>query len=118
FDQEPGVIRFSGGKISQIVSLQDNTARTQYQLEPQLIQAVSGPSAREKRRMVKFRDFPQVLVDAVIAAEDKRFFQHSGFDPGRIIKAAYVDIRQGRKDQGASTLSMQTARMFWLYQDK
>jgi penicillin-binding protein 1B len=117
FDQEPGVIRFNNGRISQIVSLQDNTQRTQYQLEPQLIQAVSG-SIREKRRMVKFRDIPQVLVDAVTAAEDKRFFQHSGFDPGRILKAAYVDIREGRKDQGASTLSMQTARMFWLYQDK
>jgi penicillin-binding protein 1B len=117
FDQEPGVIRFANGRISQIVSLQDNTARSQYQLEPQLIQAVSG-SAREKRRMVKFRDFPQVLVDAVTSAEDKRFFQHSGFDPGRILKAAYVDLRQGRKDQGASTLSMQTARMFWLDQDK
>jgi len=117
FDQEPGVIRFSGGKISQIVSLQDNTQRTQYQLEPQLIQAVSGP-AREKRRMVKFRDIPTVLVDAVTSAEDKRFFQHSGFDPGRILKAAYIDIREGRKGQGASTLSMQTARMFWLDQDK
>src|SRR5215467_2730892 len=117
FDQEPGVIRFANGKISQIVSLQDNTARSQYQLEPQLIQALGG-SAREKRRMVKFRDFPQVLVDAVTSAEDKHFFQHSGFDPGRILKAAYVDIREGRKGQGASTLSMQTARMFWLDRDK
>jgi penicillin-binding protein 1B len=117
FDQEPGVIRFNGGKISQIVSLQDNTQRSQYQLEPQLIQAVSGPS-REKRRMVKFRDMPRVLVDAVTSAEDKRFFQHSGFDPGRILKAAYIDIRDRRNAQGASTLSMQTARMFWLDQDK
>jgi penicillin-binding protein 1B len=117
FDQEPGVIKFRGDRIYQIVSLQDNTQRTQYQLEPQLIQALTGAN-REKRRMVKFHDLPRVLVDAVTSAEDKRFFQHAGFDPGRIIKAAYIDIREGRKDQGASTLSMQTARMFWLYQDK
>jgi penicillin-binding protein 1B len=117
FDQEPGVIRFQNGRISQISSLQDNTQRTQYQLEPQLIQAYSG-SAREKRRMVKYRDIPQVLVDAVTSAEDKRYFQHAGFDPWRIVKAAYVDIREGRKGQGASTLSMQTARMFFLDQDK
>ena len=117
FDQEPGLIRFANGKISQIVSLQDNTARNQYQLEPQLIQAISGP-AREKRRMVKFHDIPKVLVDAVTSAEDKRFFQHAGFDPIRIIKAVYVDVKEGRKDQGASTLSMQTARMFFLTQDK
>ncbi len=117
FDQEPGILRFTGGKISQIVSLGDNTARSQYQLEPQLIQAISG-TAREKRRMVKFHDIPKILVDAVTSAEDKRFFQHAGFDPIRIIKAAYVDIKEGRKDQGASTLSMQTARMFFLTADK
>jgi penicillin-binding protein 1B len=117
FDQEPGLIRFAGGKISRIVSLQDNTSRNQYQLEPQLIQAMSG-AAREKRRMVKFHDIPKILVEAVTSIEDKRFFQHSGFDPIRILKAVYVDVREGRKDQGASTLSMQTARMFFLTQDK
>ena len=59
-----------------------------------------------------------MLVQAVTSAEDKRFFQHAGFDPIRIIKAAYVDLKEGRKDQGASTLSMQLARMFFLDQDK
>ena len=117
FEQEAGVIRFSGGKISAIVSLRDNTPRPQYQLEPQLITNLSGPS-REKRRFVKFRDIPRVLVEAVTSAEDKRFFQHSGFDPMRIIKAAYTDVREHRRGQGASTLTMQLARMFWLDQGK
>ncbi len=117
FDQEAGVIRFSGGRISQIVSLDDNTPRSRYQLEPQLITNLSGPN-REKRRMVKFADIPPILIDAITAAEDKRFFQHAGFDPIRIIKAAYVDLKEGRKDQGASTLTQQLARGFWLDQDK
>jgi len=117
FEQEPGVIKFSSGKISQIISLQDNTPRTQYQLEPQLITNLSGPS-REKRRMVKFRDIPEVLVQALTSAEDKRFFQHGGFDPFRIIKSFYVDLKEGRNAQGASTLSMQLARMFFLTTDK
>ena len=117
FDQEAGLIKFSGDRISSIVSLQDNTARNEYQLEPQLITSLSGPN-REKRRMVKFADIPRVLVDAVTSAEDKHFFQHAGFDPSRIIKAAYVDLKQGRKEQGASTLSQQLARMLWLDQDK
>jgi len=117
FDQEAGLIRFSGGKISQIFSLQDNTQRSEYQLEPQLITNVSGPN-REKRRMVKFGDIPRVLVEAVTSAEDKRFFQHAGFDPLRVIKAAYVDLKSGRKSQGASTLSMQLARDLWLDQEK
>jgi penicillin-binding protein 1B len=117
FDQEPGVIRFHDGKIKSIVSLQDHTPRPQYQLEPPLITNLAGPS-REKRRFVKFRDIPPMLVEAVTSIEDKRFFQHSGFDPLRILKAVYVDVKEGRKEQGASTLSMQLARMFWLDQGK
>ncbi|SPF54140.1 Penicillin-binding protein, 1A family [Candidatus Sulfopaludibacter sp. SbA4] len=117
FDQEAGLIRFARGKISEIVSLRDNTERSLYQLEPQLITNLTGPT-REKRRMVKFHDIPPILVEAVTSAEDKRFFQHAGFDPIRIIKAFYVDLKEGRKDQGASTLSMQLARMFFLDQDK
>ena len=55
-----------------------------------------------------------MLVQAVTSAEDKRFFQHAGFDPIRIVKAAYIDLKEGRNAQGASTLSQQLARMFWL----
>jgi penicillin-binding protein 1B len=110
FDQEAATLKFANGHISEIVSLQDNTTRPEYQLEPQLITNVAGPS-REKRRTVKFRDIPPVLVQAITSAEDKHFFQHPGFDAGRVIKAAYVDLKQGRKDQGASTLTMQLARM-------
>jgi penicillin-binding protein 1B len=78
-----------------------------------LVTNVSGPN-REKRRMVRFADIPTVLVQAVTSAEDKRFFQHAGFDPIRIVKAAYIDLKEGRNAQGASTLSQQLARMFWL----
>jgi penicillin-binding protein 1B len=117
FDQQAGVIKFLNGRISQIVSLQDNTSRSQYQLEPQLITNLSGAS-REKRRMVKFADIPTVLVEAVTSAEDKHFFQHSGFDPIRVVKAAYVDLKKGRRAEGASTLSMQLAKNFFLEQDK
>ena len=77
-----------------------------------------SPAQREKRRLVRFNDIPQSLVHAVISVEDKHFFQHSGFDMFRILKAAYVDVKEGRKQQGASTLSMQLARGFWLDPDK
>ena len=53
----------------------------------------------------------------MIAAEDKRFFEHSGFDPVRIVRTAWVDVTQNRR-YGASTISMQLARMFWLTQEK
>jgi penicillin-binding protein 1B len=117
FDEEAGVIKFANGRISQIVSLRDNTARAQYQLEPQLITNLFDRN-REKRRLVKFADIPKVLIDAVTSAEDKRFFQHQGFDPLRIMKAVYVDLKEGRKEQGASTLSQQLAKNLWLEPEK
>ena len=64
--------------------------------------------------MVRYEDIPRVLVNAVVSAEDKRFFQHSGFDPVRVIKSAYVDVKKGQNAQGASTLSMQLAGMWML----
>src|SRR5207302_6884216 len=53
-------------------------------------------------------------VNAVLAAEDKHFFQHSGFDPFGILRALWVDVRERRSSQGASTLSQQLARTLWL----
>ncbi len=113
FDQEPGVIKFAEGRVVEIISLRDNTPRTEYLLEPELITNLSDRN-REKRRLVRFADLPKVLVDAIISAEDKRFFQHAGFDPLRVLKAAYVDLKERRIQEGASTLSMQLARSFFL----
>jgi len=113
FDQEPGVIKFSDNRVVEIISLRDNSQRTQYLLEPQLITNLFDRN-REKRRLVRFADIPKVLVDAIVSAEDKRFFQHAGFDPLRVLKAAYVDLKERRIQEGASTLSMQLARSFFL----
>src|SRR5665213_1913547 len=73
---------------------------------------------REKRRMVTFHDLPPTLVNAVVSVEDKHFFHHSGLDLPRIVKAAWIDIREGRKEQGASTLTMQLVRGLWLHPGK
>jgi penicillin-binding protein 1B len=73
---------------------------------------------REKRKMVTFGEIPRDLVNALLSVEDKRFFSHDGFDAMRIMKAAWVDVKDGRKEQGASTLSMQLARGLYLAPDK
>lgn len=118
FDKdEPGVVKLRDGKISQIISLRDNTLRTQYALEPELVTNLFDKK-REKRRLVRFADLPKDLVNAVVAVEDKRFFDHAGFDPFRILKSAYVDITTGKRAQGASTLTMQLARGLWLTPEK
>ncbi|HXZ19272.1 MAG TPA: PBP1A family penicillin-binding protein, partial [Candidatus Acidoferrales bacterium] len=63
--------------------------------------------------VVRMDQLPKVLVDAVLAAEDKRFFEHPGFDPVRIVGAAWADLRHRNVGQGASTLTMQLARSFF-----
>jgi penicillin-binding protein 1B len=113
FDQEPATIKFAGSKISRIVSLADNTSRPLYELEPQLITNLYDRN-RQKQRVVHYDDIPAVLRNAVLSAEDKRFFQHSGFDPIGIMRSAWVDLKRRSNSQGASTLSMQLARDMFL----
>lgn len=113
---EAGVIFIRGNVVSRIVSNRDNTERNTYFLEPELITNLFDRK-REKRRLVRFNDIPRTLIHAVISAEDKRFFQHAGFDPLRVLKTIWVDVTEQRRF-GASTISMQLARMFWLSQEK
>jgi penicillin-binding protein 1B len=113
---EPVRIDFAKGSIARIVSLRSGTQLSTYALDPQLVTNLSDN--REKRRLVHFNEIPPPLVKAVLAAEDKRFFEHSGFDSLRLMKAAWVDFREGRKGQGASTITMQLARSLWLEPQK
>ncbi|MCW8109736.1 PBP1A family penicillin-binding protein [Alteromonas ponticola] len=72
-----------------------------------------------KRRIpVKLEEVPQELIDAVIATEDSRFYDHYGIDPIGIMRAAFNLAITGEKQQGASTLSMQLARGFFLTREK
>lgn len=109
YDQEGAVIKIAGGKVTQIISLADHTDRTVYLLEPELITNLFDRK-REKRRIVHFDEIPKVMVDAVLSAEDQRFFSHPGIDPLGAIRAIYVDLKDHRYAQGSSTLTMQLAR--------
>ncbi len=113
YDPEGAVIKFAKGQVSQIISLRDHTERTQYLLEPELISNLYDKK-REKRRIVAFDDIPSVMVNALLAAEDKHFFQHAGFDPVGIMRAAWRDLKDDKRLEGASTLSQQLARTLLL----
>lgn len=117
FQQDAFTVKFAAGKVHRIVSLGDNTDRPMYELEPQLITNLYDRN-REKQRVVRYEDIPAALRNAVLSAEDKRFFQHSGFDPIGIMRSAYVDLKRGRNEQGASTLTMQLARNMFLTLDR
>jgi len=117
FRREPAVVKFANNRISRIVTVNDKLSVPEYMLEPQVIANLAGEK-REKRRLVTFDAIPKVLVNALLAAEDKHFFSHWGFDPLRLLKSVYVNLRSGRKEQGGSTLTMQLARTLWLDSDK
>jgi penicillin-binding protein 1B len=87
------------------------------EIEPELITNLFD-SAREKRRPVRYEDLPPMLVQAILSAEDKRFFEHPGFDFIRIFGAAWADVRHSQHLQGASTITMQVARTFFLSTDR
>jgi penicillin-binding protein 1B len=108
-------VQFAQGKVSSIVSLTDRSVLPEYRLNCELL---TDLSQHEKRRLVRFNEIPQPLIRALTSAEDKHFFEHGGFDYRRAIKAAYVDLKDGRKQEGASTLSMQLARALWLHPKK
>nr|WP_306174071.1 penicillin-binding protein 1A [Pseudoalteromonas shioyasakiensis] len=73
----------------------------------------------EKRRIpASIKEIPQPLIDAILATEDTRFYEHIGIDPIGIVRSAIVLISTGEKKQGASTITMQLARNFFLTREK
>lgn len=107
----------ANGRITSIVDSQTQRSLSNYELKPRLLTNMSE-GGRSKRLPVYFSDLPPILVQAILSAEDKRFFKHSGLDTLRIGKAIYVDLRERRKGQGASTITMQLARNLCLRRDK
>ena len=109
----PVIIRLANGQVAAITDASGKTQLPEYDLDAQLIANLSD-EGRERRTLVHYSDLSPVLVHAVVSAEDKRFFDHPGFDLYRIAKAAYIDLKDKRKEQGASTITMQLARNLWL----
>lgn len=111
-------VKFSGKAIHSIRPLAGGAEMDTAQIEPELITNLFD-SAREKRRPVRYEDLPPVLVHAILSAEDKRFFDHGGFDFIRIAGAAWADFRHSSSHyQGASTITMQVARTFFFSNER
>ena len=105
-------VNFAGGGVSSITLLDNGNVIESAEIEPELLTNLFDTS-REKRRRIRFDDLPKVLVNAILSAEDKRFFEHPGFDFVRVFGAAWADIRRKGIAQGASTLTMQLSRSFF-----
>jgi penicillin-binding protein 1B len=110
---DSATVSFSKGVISQI-SGDKGQQLAAYQLEPLLITDLSDKN-RAKRRLLTYNQIPKVVVQAVTSIEDRRYFHHGGIDYYAIVAWAWHDVRGDRHMiGGASTLTMQLAKEFFL----
>jgi penicillin-binding protein 1A len=77
-----------------------------------------GEFGEERRSFIPISEVPQQLKNAIIAAEDERFYEHPGIDYVGVLRAAWANLVAGGKRQGASTITMQVARNFFLSSEK
>jgi penicillin-binding protein 1A len=77
-----------------------------------------GEFGEERRILVKINEVPDLMKKAILAAEDERFYEHGGVDYIGVMRAAYSNFISGGAKQGASTITMQVARNFFLSNER
>jgi penicillin-binding protein 1B len=112
--QDAATIQFDHGVVHSLVD-DHGQALSSYELEPLLVTGLSEDANRTKRRLLTFDEIPPNLVQAVLAIEDRKFFEHSGVNYISMMGWAWHDLVGDRKHRGgASTLTMQLAKLLFL----
>src|SRR3982074_527532 len=95
--------------VVQSITAENGVALSAYELEPQLITALSADKNRTKRRLVPYQEIPPRLVQAIVAIEDRDFFNHGGVKFLRSGSCGGADVITPPKTCGGSTLTQQLA---------
>ena len=111
-------LELEGERIARL--LRDGESLGDAVLEPEILTS-AATRAGEEYHPISLADAPRVLVQAVLAAEDHRFFEHGGLDVRGLLRAAWANLRAGRVRQGGSTITQQlvknrlvgSERTFW-----
>lgn len=117
---EPGrnvEIRFTGNQIQSIADIATQSTVPVFRLEPQLIGKIY-PEHREDRILVRHDEVPELLIQALLAVEDRNFYEHRGIDPAAIARAAWVNLRARSIRQGGSTLTQQLVKNLYLTREQ
>jgi penicillin-binding protein 1A len=112
-----GLLFVYQSELPEVRALEDyrpNTVTELYADDGQLI----GSFALQRRILLSYEEIPKVLKDSILVIEDQHFEEHWGVDLPRVVEAALRNASQLRKAQGASTLTMQLARVLFLSPDK
>lgn len=109
------LLRISLDDLGRAVTIRDESGGEihEFSLEPALLAGASR-GAVEQRRVHRLEDFPRILVRAVLAVEDRRFFDHAGVDVRGLARAMAVNVASGELRQGGSTLTQQLMKNFFL----
>lgn len=108
---------FRQGRVSAIANLTSNQSLPLARLEPELIGKIY-PNTFEDRILAAYDETPPVLIDALLAVEDRNYFRHRGVDLRGILRALINNIFSGRIEQGGSTLTQQLVKNFFLSQER
>lgn len=106
-------LRFDGNRLSSIRQAATDTPIRSYALEPRLIGSLH-PAHSEDRVLLRRSELPEGLVKALIAVEDRNFYDHFGVDPLAILRAVWANLRAAGVVQGGSTLTQQLVKNFFL----
>ncbi|MBK1630013.1 penicillin-binding protein 1B [Thiohalocapsa halophila] len=110
-------VDLAGGVVKAVADGNDATPLALVRLDPALIASIY-PTHNEDRVLLRREQLPSRLVKTLLAVEDRQFYQHHGVDPKGILRAAYENLRAGRTVQGASTLTQQLVKNFYLTQER
>ena len=113
----PVRVSLQGSMIARIENLATGKDLFDLELEPEL---VTGLYERiwQERKLVKLPEVPPLLVKAILAVEDERFYSHNGIDPIGIMRAMWVNLRSMSFQQGGSTLTQQLMKNFFLTDER
>ena len=110
-------VAFAGERVDRLEDLDSGQAIALARLDPLPIGGIY-PAHNEDRVLVKLDQVPPVLIQALIATEDRKFYQHLGVDPRAIARALWVNLRAAGAVQGASTLTQQLVKNFYLTSER